>query len=348
MRFSFVIPVYKKDPELFRDCLKSIKTQSYKDIEVVCVFDGKDDALHNVAKEELKEAALVTIKHGGACRARNEGFKHTSGDFVAFWDADCIAEPEMVKVWARYLSITPSLDFVYSGYRWLDPSAPPFESEAFDPWTLERYNYIASMFPCRREKVVEWDESLKSLQDWDYWRRIVKNGSVGEHIPGHGFATEAGGKESISGSVEDIDARIEVVRKKHGDNKRHIHVVAGTYRAHGLNIAKTLTDSATEDASLLKLFTYSRAVAMKDLLVQLYPLEVQNELMSPLHRYFNRLVSDFSVYRSSFGNHIIPLISEAKKKEADISRKEDKIEPFRFFLPLKGIAGYRENEAYMW
>lgn len=240
LKFSFVIPVYKKDINLFRDCLKSLKGQSYKNIEIVCVFDGEDKILKDAARNELKDAVLVTIKHAGACAARNEGFKHTSGDFVSFWDADCVAEPEMVNVWKRYLELDPSLDFVYSGYKWLDPRIPGYESEPFDPWTLERYNYIASMFPCKREKVVKWDEDLKSLQDWDYWRRIVKAGGKGEHIPGFGFSTEVSGRGSISGEVKDRQERIRIVRDKHNDIERSIHVISNKWRIHGINIAKII------------------------------------------------------------------------------------------------------------
>lgn len=40
------------------------------------------------------------------------------------------------------------------------------------------------------------------------------------------------------------------------------------------------------------------------------------------------------------------ITDEKLKKQAEQSRKEDKIEPFRFFIQLKGIAGYRELEMY--
>jgi hypothetical protein len=83
---------------------------------------------------------------------------------VAFWDADCYAEPEMVNVWVMTFEKNPDIDFVYSGYRWSDTNVRGFESEFFNPWTLKQYNYIAPMFPIKREKSPGWTNLLKDYR----------------------------------------------------------------------------------------------------------------------------------------------------------------------------------------
>lgn len=245
MKFSFIIPVYKKKPETFRNCLKSLFNMSHKDMEVICVFDGADAVLEPVA-DEFPITKKVVIKHGGASKARNEGAKYATGDFLSFWDADCFAEPEMSAMWEMTLKDNLDCDFCYSGYAWADPNMKGFESEPFDPFTLEHYNYIASMFPLAKDKFPGWDESLTGMQDWDYWRRVVRAGSKGAFIPGYGFVTEVPGADSISGSKDESEhfaktkSRIEAVRAKLGDPDRDVVVHGLIYKRETGFTAKVL------------------------------------------------------------------------------------------------------------
>jgi len=256
MKVSFIVPVYKKSKEQVKACLDSLFTQSYKDIEVIVVFDGADPELEAVAEEFMKYenyidengvpntknlgAWIITIPHGGAPKARNIGFAQSTGDVVSFWDADCYAEPEMTKMWVKTFDMNPMADFVYSGYKWTDPKVPGFDSEIFDPWILKQYNYVCSMFPLKRGKFPGWDESLDGLQDWDYWRRAVDAGCVGKFIPGYGFATDLPDENSISGNADKTRARVEKIREKFKDPKRDILVFGGIYKREAIHLAKVL------------------------------------------------------------------------------------------------------------
>lgn len=243
MKVSFVVPIYKKTPEQVKGALQSLKSQSHKDIEVICVFDGADPVLEPIVKlftVDDQRFSVITIEHGGAPKARNAGAKLATGDVVSFWDADCYAEPEMVAMWLMTFKDNPDCDFVYSGYRWTDPKVQGYESELFDPWVLQKYNYIASMFPVKRSKMVEWDESLTGLQDWDYWRRIVENGSKGRFIPGFGFATDLPNSDSISGNTDKTKERISIIRQKHSDPAYDTMVYGGLYKREAIHIAKTI------------------------------------------------------------------------------------------------------------
>lgn len=246
MKFSFIVPIYKKAPETLRNCFKSLFNMSHKDMEVICVFDGPDPVLQAVADEFPQIVHKIVIEHGGASKARNEGAKYATGDFFSFWDADCYAEPEMSAMWEMTLKDNLDCDFCYSGYAWSDVKLKGFESEPFDPYVLEHYNYIASMFPLAKDKFPGWDESLSGLQDWDYWRRVVRAGSKGVFIPGFGFTTDLPDKDSISGG-EDQDSlkaktkeRIEVIRKKLGDPDSPIVVHSLTYKPQAAFLSRVL------------------------------------------------------------------------------------------------------------
>lgn len=243
MKVSLVVPVYKKTFDQVNSALNTLKTQSHKEIEVIVVFDGPNAELETSIKDGFKSDSRFSfhlIEHGGAPKARNYGFSKSTGDIVSFWDADCYAEPEMVKMWVKTFERNPEVDFVYSGYKWTDPKAPGFESEKFNPWLLKQYNYIASMFPIKREKFPGWDESLDGLQDWDYWRRAVEAGCIGKFIPGFGFSTDLPDSESISGNADKTKARVEKIREKFKDPKRDILVYGGLYKNEAIHVAQVL------------------------------------------------------------------------------------------------------------
>ena len=243
MKVSLVVPVYKKTFDQVNAALNTLKTQSHKDIEVVVVFDGPDADLETSIKsgfESDSRFSFHVIEHGGAPKARNAGFALSTGDVVAFWDADCYAEPEMVKMWVKTFEMHPEADFVYSGYKWTDPKMAGFDSEKFDPWLLKQYNFICSMFPIKWEEFFGWDEALEGLQDWDYWRRAVDAGCVGQYIPGYGFATDLPDDKSISGNADRTRARVAKIREKFGDPQRDILVYGGLYKNEAIHIAKVL------------------------------------------------------------------------------------------------------------
>jgi glycosyltransferase involved in cell wall biosynthesis len=237
---SFVIPVYKKSVATFEKCLDSLFDQSFKDFEVICVFDGPDAELQKVAgKYKVQE---VVIEHGGAPKARNEGFKHAKGNYISFWDADCFAKPEMAEMWIGAFDRNPDAAFVYSGYEFANEEGA-HDAEQFDPYSLQCGNYIASMFPVKREFFPGWDESLKAAQDWDFWLSVVEKGGVGVYLVGRGFVTELPTSGSISHtgwSPENRESTIRAVRTKHNIPDRDIAVYGMVHSVKALDLAKLL------------------------------------------------------------------------------------------------------------
>lgn len=238
---SFCIPVYKKSPDVFRACLRSLFDQSLKRIEVICVFDGLDVPLQAVLSEFPKVQAVV-IEHGGAPKARNAGLAVATGDYVVFWDADCRIKPDSAKRWLDEFEATDA-DFVYTGYEADVEGMAPFESEPFDRYSLECGNYICTMSPIKREKAFQWDETLEAAQDWDYWLTATEKGLKGVFIEGSAFVTHIGNDDSISIkglSGPNRDDIIRKIRAKHGIPERSIGVFSTSYRAMAIKLAQII------------------------------------------------------------------------------------------------------------
>ena len=181
-KFSFIVPVYKTELFLER-CIDSLLDQNYTNKEIIVVLDGDDKIYHKVLKKYKESEIKILIQdHKGACAARNTGFKASTGDIVSFFNSDYIANPGMVRKWYTAFKENPAFDFIYGAYGWNAANMGYYASEPFDQFILNNYNYIDCGFPLKKEYVVEWDENCKSLQDWDFWLRVIKNGAKGFYL----------------------------------------------------------------------------------------------------------------------------------------------------------------------
>jgi glycosyltransferase involved in cell wall biosynthesis len=237
---SFIVPVYKKPSEVFEKCLRSLFDMSLKDIEVICVFDGPDEALQLVTASFPKVKTIV-VEHGGAPKARNAGLEAATGKFVWFWDADCYIKPDHAKRMVEEFEAVSDADFVYSGFEMAEGGGTQ-DGESFDRYSLECGNFISSMAPIRREKAFKWDESLEAGQDWDYWLTATEKGLKGVWVEGSGFVTDTykTGLSSDKWSMENRDKTILTIRHKHGVPDREIGVFTAQYRERGIKLARIL------------------------------------------------------------------------------------------------------------
>lgn len=90
-KVSVVVPVYNAEETLER-CLDSLISQSYKNIEIVCVNDGSSDSsLKILNKYRKKDERIVVIdndKNRGCSYTKNKGIDNATGDFICFVDSD--------------------------------------------------------------------------------------------------------------------------------------------------------------------------------------------------------------------------------------------------------------------
>lgn len=246
-RLSFIIPVYKTEHILAR-CIQSLVAQSLTEWEAIFVLDGPSDDARRIIKREMARVKgkipykIEEIEHGGACKARNHGFSKSKGEYVIFWDSDCIIEPGASQGWVDEFNADPDVDFIYSGYRFENDQGA-INGEEFDPWLLRVRNYISSCFPLRRSLVVPWNESLDSLQDWDFWLSVVEKGGRGRFVPGYAFETETPRPTSISGkgcTPEVWLERVRAVQKLHGIEERKVCVSSLSYKHDAIQLAKSI------------------------------------------------------------------------------------------------------------
>ena len=90
MKVSFVVPVYNVESYL-RQCVDSILSQTYRNIEVILVDDGSPDRCPAMCDAYTQLDCRVKVLHkpnGGLSDARNTGLMVATGDYVIFVDSD--------------------------------------------------------------------------------------------------------------------------------------------------------------------------------------------------------------------------------------------------------------------
>ena len=113
---SIIIPVYNNENTIER-CLNSVRQQTYRNIEIVCVNDGSQDNSLSILKQfeqSDQRITVITKKNEGVSKARNEGMKNCSGIYLLFVDADDFISSNMIK--DLYLAIKKGYDIAISGY----------------------------------------------------------------------------------------------------------------------------------------------------------------------------------------------------------------------------------------
>lgn len=86
---SVIVPVYNAELYL-RECIESILTQTYENIELILVNDGSKDNSLSICKSFEPDTRVIVIDkpNGGVSTARNEGLKVCNGEYVTFVDSD--------------------------------------------------------------------------------------------------------------------------------------------------------------------------------------------------------------------------------------------------------------------
>jgi len=89
--FSIVVPVFNRASEV-DELLESLTKQSFTNFEVIIVEDGSEEpCLHIVDKYlEVLEMKYLVKPNSGPGLSRNYGAKQAKGEFIVFFDSDCI------------------------------------------------------------------------------------------------------------------------------------------------------------------------------------------------------------------------------------------------------------------
>lgn len=124
---SVVIPAYNAASTLAQT-LDSVLSQSLPPREIIVVNDGSTDATADVLAQYGSRVTAIHQQNAGLPGARNAGCRAAAGDYIAFIDADDIAEVDRFAIQHACLQSDPAIVLSYSDFSafgigdWVAPS----------------------------------------------------------------------------------------------------------------------------------------------------------------------------------------------------------------------------------
>lgn len=96
---SVIVPVYNIEEYLPR-CVRTLREQTYPNLEILLVDDGSTDGTGALCDRLAEEDPRVRVFHkenGGSSSARNLGIAEAKGEYLGFVDSDDYVEPDMYE-----------------------------------------------------------------------------------------------------------------------------------------------------------------------------------------------------------------------------------------------------------
>lgn len=183
---SVIIPAYNAS-EFIEETIDSVISQSFKDWELIIVNDGSKDNSVEVIKNKIRDhqnMSLINKKNGGVSSARNLGFEHARGEFLAFLDADDIWSEDFLQCGIDSLSKNSDAGLVYTDLIIIDEKnissnqvKKGKSGEILDDLLLWEDHVISppSGMIVRRSvinRVGQFDEQLSNNADQDFYMRV--------------------------------------------------------------------------------------------------------------------------------------------------------------------------------
>ncbi|GAA4817496.1 bifunctional glycosyltransferase family 2 protein/CDP-glycerol:glycerophosphate glycerophosphotransferase [Streptomyces ziwulingensis] len=118
-RFSVIVPAYQVQAYL-HECLESVLSQSYPDLELIAVDDASPDACGDIIEEfAARDGRVRPVRlpeNQGLGPARNAGMRHARGDYLVFLDGDDTLTPHALRTLADRLKETGEPDVLVYDY----------------------------------------------------------------------------------------------------------------------------------------------------------------------------------------------------------------------------------------
>ncbi|MGL5084037.1 MAG: glycosyltransferase [Microcoleaceae cyanobacterium] len=181
---SVIVPVYNAEKTI-QETVESVLSQAFADFELIVINDGSNDAtldiLNQIADPRL---TVFSYPNAGLATSRNRGIVRSSGEFIAFIDADDLWTSDKLTTQWQALNHHPDFTVAYSWTDYIDEKSQflrrggrlSVEGDAYPYLLLNNILENGSSPLIRRqafEEVGMFDESLKAAEDWDMWIRLA-------------------------------------------------------------------------------------------------------------------------------------------------------------------------------
>jgi len=179
---SIIVPYFKKK-KYFKETIKSILNQTYKNYEIIIIYDDECLRELNFVKSTLKKIKkkkiILNKKNYGAGISRNKGISQSKGSYIAFCDADDLWLSDKLFAQLNFM-LKNKLLISHTNYFVIDE-----KSKVIGKYNIkEKLNYEDLLKSCDiglstvmiHKKLMNQYKftKLKTKEDYFLWLKIIK------------------------------------------------------------------------------------------------------------------------------------------------------------------------------
>jgi len=194
---SVVIPAFNAG-RFIQKAIDSVFAQDYNQWELIIVDDGSAQAVE-ISIEQSARIKLIRVEHCGVSIARNIGLQNSSGEYVAFLDADDVWRPTKLQKQVALMNRFPEIGMCHAGFGLIALDENPWfydeirainaPYEAFETrpaLELLGHGHVCTSSVMVRRKALSvsgwFDPLLSYSEDWDLYLRLCAQFKLG-YVP---------------------------------------------------------------------------------------------------------------------------------------------------------------------
>jgi glycosyltransferase involved in cell wall biosynthesis len=194
---TVIAPCYNHE-RFVLECLESIRTQDYPNLQIIVTDDCSKDASPALIREwmeanpSLQVVFIQSEQNRGLCKVLNHAISLATGKYIAMTNTDDVWEPDKLREQVEFMEAQPETTaVVYSDAYQIDENGALLPKRFIESYrSFDRMpegdinelmwngNFIPVMTTLIRRSVFEQvglhDESM-FYEDWDLWLRISKD-----------------------------------------------------------------------------------------------------------------------------------------------------------------------------
>ena len=188
---SVVIPTYQCG-RFVSQSIDSVLGQTFKNFEIIIVDDGSTDHTQEILNNysNMNNIKIIRQSNQGPSAARNLGIRMSTGEYIAFLDADDIWLPNKLEKQIEYLEKHPKVDLIYcDSYLFNEKStmqktffdiSQPFSGKVLNKLFLSDFIPLLTVVVRRSifNSVGFFDETINGPEDYDLWLRISRTKTI--------------------------------------------------------------------------------------------------------------------------------------------------------------------------
>lgn len=180
---SIITPTYNC-AQFIGETIKSIKSQTYKNWEMLIVDDCSTDNTKKIVEQFQKDDSRIKYyclpKNSGAAEARNEALRRAKGKWIAFLDSDDLWTTEKLEKQIKFMQDN-GYAFSYHEYEEIDEDSKKLGVYVSGKKHVGKFDMFACCWPgCLsvmydREKIgLVQIENVKKNNDTALWLKVIK------------------------------------------------------------------------------------------------------------------------------------------------------------------------------